>query len=260
MSRDNISDLTLDIINFPAFKDKKVNENNFTPSIQTIEDFQTVLYELNCLCDHMNPKTHLNIPIDFTMKSLLNMLYDMGGHFSDIIPVWPDGTVQDGRGFIYCGTASKHFEIGDYLDQEKTDRFIKVFQKVCSNYPIIMLSLVSSEDPTIENYYYFKIIFPKNKDETFDFKYVCTQISDNSVNGNSFVHYMSKELTNTIYYNTRKEYSILDENEDNKPVPQKELDDLPMGTIVEYKDMVLVKNGYLGESSFTKAFYGAIDI
>ena len=71
---------------------------------------------------------------------------------------------------------------------------------------------------------------------------------------------MSKELTNIVHYNTRREYSILDNDEDNKPVPKKELDDLPMGTIVEYKDMVLVKNGYLGESSFWRAFYGAIDI
>ena len=255
MNNGQISDLTLDIINFPAFKDMKVKTNDFTPSIQTIKDFQTILCELNCLCNHMDPKTPLNIPIDFTMKSLLNMVYDMGGRFSDNIPVWPDGTVQDGSGFIYCGTASKPFEIGDYLEQEKTDRFIKVFQKVCSNYPIIMLSLVSPKDPTVENYYYFKIISPKNKVEKFDFKYVCTQISDNSVNGNSFAHYMSKELTNAVYYNTRKEYSILDGDEDNKPVPQKELDDLPMGTIVEYKDIVLVKNGYLGESSFWRAFF-----
>ena len=260
MSKRQISNLTLDIINLPAFKDKKVKPNDFTPSIQTIADFQTVLYELNCMCDHLDSRTALNIPIDFTMKSLLSMIHDMGGRFSGDIPVWPDGTVQDGSGFIYCGTASKDYGVGDYLEQDKTDRFIEVFQKVCANIPIIMLSLVSKEDPTVEDYYDFRIVSSKNKDEKQDFKYVCTQISDNSVNGNSFVHYMSKELTNIVHYNTRREYSILDNDEDNKPVPKKELDDLPMGTIVEYKDMVLVKNGYLGESSFWRAFYGAIDI
>lgn len=246
------------ILELPNTKD--LWKDGMHPSIDTMRELSQVLYELHIMSSKANPNTTIPeyFDIETQMIKLARTIKYYGGHFADPIIIEPNGVVKDGAGFIYCGHSTKKYIIGEKLNKTKVQRLIKALRPTCKiNLPIIMLSHVVSTKKRQEEYYYFTPIYhPFNNNGSYE--YCCFKISNSTESRNSFKHYLCKELTNVYRFDYNWEYAAIRKNEAN--LPMKELTNLPMGSILVFNDMHLVKNTPIGASGFWKAHFGAIDI
>ena len=153
MFKTNKSEL-IDVIMNPEFC-KRNFIKNFKPEIYTREDLVNSLHELIELINNMPNHVDIKIPQNLgpSIYDLMKRLYAAGSHISEKLNVSYDGTVRDGRGFVYAGWAQKSFNLGDNLPKKYSNKIYALTQKTCDHPPRIMLSRVDTKDPKREYYY-----------------------------------------------------------------------------------------------------------
>lgn len=211
-----------------------------------INNFMTLTNDLDD-----NVPIILNASIVDALKDAMNGLMDLGGCLSDGYSVQKDGIVQDGYGYIYAGTASKTYKVGQKLSiKENNDITNTVGADPLGHNPIIMLSRVNKKTPQLETYMYFC-------PDRFG-RYQCTKISTNKDAElcQGFRHYIYHRLTNRVKVNAYSTYGFANNTAGMKKI----LNDYPMGTIIEMKDETYVKASPVGTSACIHIYNGAIDI
>ena len=259
MFKTNKSEL-IDIIMNPEFC-KKNFVKNFKPEICTKEDLVKSLYELIELVDNTPNYVNIKIPKNLgpLIYDLMERLYAVGSHICEKLDVSYEGTVRDGKGFVYAGWAQKSFKLGDKLPKKYSNKIYKLMfvQKICEYPPHIMLSRVDAEDPKREYYYYFN----SAEDDNGNNYYKCSNILSNNASYprlHSFYHYiyefLSKEpedfeIINLKYHLNSKEHDLL-----------VELENLPMGTLIDTNNKLVVKSTPIGAFDYMELYNGAIDL
>lgn len=248
----DLSNLFLKHLNLPIIN------NSINPEINTIQDLKQVLSELLVMIDTVDLKSQLNDSEMITkcFDSIYEDIIRLGGHISEKICIEFNGTVRNGRGFVYAGNSDHEYKIGQQLTKEITDELLQYLPTTKNGlYPIIMLSL-TDQLASKEEYYYFTPIYQIDSHDIS--YYMCSQVTNNSFCGNSFAHYIAHRLTNTIKIDKNWFYS------GNTPydsrIPMEELKCAPMGTVIIFNDVTLIKASALGNWVGIKAFDGAVDI
>lgn len=257
MFKTNKSEL-IDVIMNPEFC-KRNFIKNFKPEIYTREDLVNSLHELIELINNTPNHVDIKIPQNLgpSIYDLMKRLYAAGSHISEKLDVSYDGTVRDGRGFVYAGWAQKSFNLGDNLPKKYSNKIYALTQKICDHPPRIMLSRVDTKDPKQEHYYYFNSVEDDNSNKC----YKCFNILENDANYPrlySFYHYiyefLSKEpedfgIINLRYPLNSKEHDLL-----------VELENLPMGTLIDTENKLVVKSAPVGAFNYVELYNGAIDL
>lgn len=248
----------IDIIMNPEFC-KKNYEKNFKPEINSKEDLVRSLYELIELANNVPNHVNIKIPKNLgpSIYDLMERMYAVGSHICEKLDVSYEGTVRDGKGFVYAGWAQKSFKYGDQLPKKYSRIIYKLAQKVCDNPPRIMLSSIDAEDSKREYYYYFNSVKDDNGNEHYECFNILTN-NDNYPRLHSFYHYiyafLSKEpedfeIINLKYPLNSKEHDLL-----------VELENLPMGTLINTCDKLIVKSTSVGAFDYMELYNGAIDL
>ena len=208
-----------------------------------------------------NTPNHVDIKIPQNLGpsiyDLMKRLYAAGSHISEKLDVSYDGTVRDGRGFVYAGWTQKNFKLGDKLPKKYSSKIYALTQKICDHPPCIMFSRVDAKDSKREHYYYFISVEDDNGNKC----YKCANILANDANYPrlySFYHYiyefLSKEpedfgIINLRYPLNSKEHDLL-----------VELENLPMGTLIDTENKLVVKSAPVGAFNYVELYNGAIDL
>ena len=242
---------------------KKHFGKDYKPEIRSKEDLVRTLYELieltNNIPDCVNDYVNTRIPksLESSIYDFMKRMYAVGSHICEKLLVCYDGTVVDGKGFVYAGWAKKNFKIGDHLPKKYSNKIYKLAQNVCTNPPRIMLSKVDTKDPKKEYYYYFKSVEDDECVEHYECFYVLTN-SDN-LSLHSFYHY--------IYAFLPKEFNVFENVNLNYPLDTKEqhdilieLEKLPMGSLINTYDKLVVKSTPIGKFDYMELYNGAIDL
>ena len=240
MFKTNKSEL-IDVIMNPEFC-KRNFVKNFKPEIYSKEDLVRSLYELIELANNVPNHVDIKVPQNLgpSIYDLMKRLYAAGSHISETLDVSYDGTVRDGRGFVYAGWAQKSFNLGDTLPKKYSNKIYALTQKICDHPPRIMLSRVDTKDPKREHYYYFNSV----EDDNGNTCYKCFNVLANDANYPrlySFYHY--------IYEFLSKEHDLL-----------VELENLPMGTLIDTENKLVVKSAPIGAFNYVELYNGAIDL
>lgn len=259
MFKTNKSEL-IDVIMNPEFC-KKNFVKDFKPEIYCKEDLVRSLHELIELANNVPNHVDIKIPKNLgpSIYDLMERLYAAGSHISEKLDVSYEGTVRDGKGFVYAGWAQKSFKLGDNLPKKYSNKISKLMlvQKICDYPPHIMLSKVDTKDPKREYYYYFNSV----EDDNGNTYYKCFSIAANDTNYprlHSFYHYiygfLSKEpedfeIINLNYPLNSKVHDLL-----------VELENLPMGTLINTENKLVVKSTPIGEFNYMELYNGAIDL